>query len=72
MKKTQVQKILNHLKEHSSITSWEAIQKYRITRLSAVIFVLRESGYDILTVKEYNEKTGTNFARYTLIKEKNY
>lgn len=69
---TQIQKILNHLKIHKSITSWEAIQKYRVTRLSAVIFVLRERGYDIISNREYNEETGTNYARYVLMRSKNW
>ena len=38
-----------HLKKHGSITSWEAIQKYRATRLSAIIFNLRKK-YDIDTL----------------------
>lgn len=62
--------VLNHLKKHKSITSWEAIQEYRATRLSAIIFDLREKGYDIRSIIEYNEETGTRFARYSLIKEK--
>lgn len=59
-------KILEHLK-HDSITSWEAIQKYRATRLSAIIYLLREEGYDIRSVRETNEETGTNYSRYFLI-----
>lgn len=47
--------ILNHLQKFGSITSWEAIKEYGITRLSAVIFELR---------KEYNIRSqvenGTN------------
>lgn len=64
--------ILHHLKQHRSITSWEAIQKYRITRLSARIFNLRKKGYDIRSVIEKNEETGTRFARYVLIKGISY
>lgn len=41
---TQNIKILNHLK-HGSITSWEAIQKYHITRLSARVYELKQMGY---------------------------
>ena len=48
-KMTQKQMILNHLKEHGSITSWEAIQNYGATRLSGVIFALKEEGYNIVT-----------------------
>ena len=44
-------KVLNHLKEHGTITSWEAITKYKATRLSNIIFTLRRKrGLDIETV----------------------
>ena len=40
-KMTQLQKVIVHLKLNGSITSWEAITKYDITRLSAIIYKLR-------------------------------
>lgn len=39
---TKTQCVLDHLKEHGSITSWEAIEKYGATRLSAIIYNLRK------------------------------
>ena len=48
MSNTQELQILNHLKKHKYITSWEAIQEYRITRLSARIYELREKGHNII------------------------
>lgn len=36
-------KILEHLMQHGSITSWEAIEKYGATRLSAIIYNLRKT-----------------------------
>ena len=39
--KIQSEKVLVHLLKNKSITSWGAIEKFRITRLSAVIFNLR-------------------------------
>ena len=62
---SQENQILNHLKQHKFITSWEAIQEYRITRLSARIYELREKGYQILT-KNITEN-GKTFAEYSLI-----
>ena len=62
------QKVINHLKEHGSITSWEAIQLYRATRLSSIIFNLRkhyiiESEYETYT----NELGQTSrYVRYIL------
>ncbi len=65
MQNTQENQILNHLKQHKFITSWEAIQEYRITRLSARIYELREKGYQIIT-KNITEN-GKTFAEYSLI-----
>ena len=39
--------ILEHLQEHGSITSLEAIDKYKCTRLSHYIYLLRKEGYEI-------------------------
>ena len=65
--------ILNHLRKHKTITTLEAFELYGITRLSARIFNLRESGYKIGLVWE----TGTNrydnqvrWGKYFLIKNK--
>lgn len=55
MKLTQKQVVLDHLKKawiyykYGSITSMEAIEKYRITRLSDRIFNLRNQGEKIST-----------------------
>ena len=68
MQNTQENIILDHLKEHKFITTWEAIQKYRITRLSARIYELRERGHNIIT-KNISEN-GKRFAEYSLIKLK--
>ena len=68
MSQTQENQILNHLKKHKFITSWEAIQEYRITRLSARIYELRERGHNIIT-KNVSEN-GKRFAEYSLIKLK--
>ena len=64
---TQTQQVLNTLIEQKTITSWEAIQKFRCTRLSAVIYNLRQDGYDIRTHRMTNEKTGKSFAEYNYV-----
>lgn len=38
---SQNEVVLRHLKKHGSITTWVAIHKYGITRLSGVIYILR-------------------------------
>ena len=63
---TQTQQVLNTLIEQKTITSWEAIQKFRCTRLSAVIYNLRQDGHDIRTHRKTNEKNGKSFAEYRL------
>jgi len=65
MSQTQQEEILYHLKKHKFITSWEAIQDYRITRLSARIYELREKGYNIHT--NNITENGKTFAEYTLL-----
>jgi len=54
--------VLKHLEEHGSITSWDAIQLYSATRLSGIIFTLKEQGYVI----ETTGGAGRNFATYHL------
>ena len=45
---TQTKLVLQHLKEHGSITSYEAFKLYGVTRLSAKIYELRhKNGYSI-------------------------
>lgn len=59
--------VLNHLKTYGSITSMEAFERYRATRLSAIIFQLRKRGLNIDTVLvPHTDMYGTNtrFARY--------
>lgn len=63
-----------HLIEKGSITSWEAIQLYRATRLSGIIYNLRERGMNIETVM-MREKTSDGYsmpyAKYILKESKN-
>ena len=42
---TKTERVLRHLQEFGSITSWEAIKEYGATRLSAIIFNLKKQGY---------------------------
>lgn len=39
--KSQLKIVANHLTEKRSITSWEAINRYNITRLAAYVWILR-------------------------------
>lgn len=62
--KSQNEIILAHMKEGRSITTWEAIKTYRITRLSRVINDLRNKGYKIKDTFVNNLTTGKNYKRY--------
>lgn len=68
---THVENIKGHLNSGRSITSWDAIQLYRCTRLSGVIYYLKDK-YDMLIKSErVVEIDGTHFARYTQIANPN-
>lgn len=67
--KSQTEDILKYMREEGSITSMDAIREFGATRLSAIIFNLRERGYDIETQIEVSKnRYGRNveFARYIL------
>lgn len=68
MNKTQ--KIIEHLKVHKSITSWDAIQLYRATRLSAIIYNLRNIyNMNIRTIERaFKDENGhtSYYAKYIL------
>lgn len=60
------QMILDHLKKGDSITPLEALNKYGSFRLSAVIFNIKELGYETHT--EMMHDMETPYARYTIPK----
>lgn len=65
---TQKELVLNHLKKRKRITSWDAIQKYGITRLAHYIYQLKNT-HDIRTVTEHGE--GRRWAKYVYHGERN-
>ena len=63
---TKKKKILTHLQSGRTITSMEAIDLYKCTRLAAIIYSLKDEGYNI---ESKNVKgTNTNYARYKLLR----
>ena len=68
--KSQKKEVLRHLKDEGSITSWEAFMEYGITRLTAIIWILRhEEGLDIETkniTKRNRYDNVVNYAKYSL------
>ena len=59
------EKILTYLQEHGSITSWEAIQHFRCTRLSGRIYDLRKRGFDITATTEESVNADGEKVRYS-------
>lgn len=70
--KSQVTDIIAHLRKHKTITSYEAIKQYGATRLSGIIFILRDRGFEIETeivqgINRYGHIS--NYAIYHLVKD---
>lgn len=71
---TQTERVLKYIKDYGSITTLEAFRDLGVTRLSAKIFTLRKSGYDIVseTEKSKNRCGDTvSYARYKIREGKN-
>ena len=47
--KNQKKAIAFHLKEYGNITSLDAIREYGVTRLSSIIYTLRNEGWIIIS-----------------------
>jgi hypothetical protein len=62
--KTQLEMVREHLQAHKSITSWEAIQTYHITRLAHYILCLRKDGLTIQS--EQVKSNGKWWVKYNL------
>lgn len=66
MIKTARDRILEHLEKNKTITSWEAIKEYGITRLSEYIRQLRCDGYMIASNWTENINRYGDKARYVV------
>ena len=66
-KVNKYEQVKKHLLKRGKITSWEAITKFRATRLSDIIYKMRNRGYDIYGIWETN-KDGTRYMVYNLNK----
>jgi len=67
-KKSQQEKILDYLLEGKSITPLEALRYFGCFRLSAIVFNLKQQGYEF-TTKLVKNKYGNKFARYSLVEK---
>ena len=65
----QTERILRHIKDYGSITSWEAMQEYGIMRLASRICDIRRMGIPIRSERvsaknRYGEKI--SYAKYSM------
>jgi hypothetical protein len=60
---TKTGNVKKHLQKKGSITSWDAIIKYQATRLSAIIFNLKNH-HGMLIESVRQEKDGVYFVKY--------
>ena len=63
MRDKKQQKVLEHLKANRSITSLEAIDLFKATRLSSIIYRLRDR-HDITTMMMEGKDGGAPYAKY--------
>ena len=68
-KMTQIEKIKDHLKHIGPINQSQCFEYYRIMRLSAIIYNLKDEGWNIKTEVKTNRETGTHWTDYSLVKE---
>lgn len=60
--KSQTEAVLKVLNNKGYITSFDAFNKYGVTRLSAIIYNLRHSGFNITTEKMSSKNRFGNVA----------
>lgn len=64
---SQINDVLKHLKAYGSITSLEAFETYGITRLSGIIYRLRnEFDLDIITENKTKKNRHGNICNYAI------
>lgn len=64
--KTQKQEILNYLLSKGSINQWKAFSLFRISRLSAIIWQLKQEGFKIKTIRYSGFKPKSYYVEYML------
>lgn len=62
---SKTDRVKKHLKDNGSIDSWTAITLYKATRLSSIIFNLRN--YHGMDIDSISSKDESNFVTYVLI-----
>jgi hypothetical protein len=68
---TKYKQVLKHLIEKGTIDSWTAINLYGATRLSDIIFRLRNRGYDIVSIHNTAYDRNKELCNFTTYKYNN-
>ncbi len=63
---SQVSVILNHLKSIGEINPLEALSKYGVYRLGAIIYILKDEGYKISSRLHFYDKPNGNKGHYAI------
>ena len=63
---SQVTVILEHLKTGKELNPLEALSKYGVYRLGAIIFILKREGYKIISRRENYEKPSGKKGHYAV------
>lgn len=58
--KNQKEIILAHIKQYGNISTLEGYEKYKIMRVGSVINLLRNEGYNIITILEKTKEQKRN------------
>lgn len=64
MDSSKINKVVMYMRTHTGITQMEAYELCKATRLSAIIFHLREQGFEIKTI--YHPLKNGRYAEYQL------
>ena len=64
--KSQSMKVLRHLQSGKTISSFEAYEQFGITRLNAIMWILKNDGYAIRSKCVDNADGRTNYKQYWL------
>ncbi len=70
--KSQIIEVINYLRKYKKITSLDAIKLFSATRLSSIIYRLRDKGFEIETETAFTRNrygNSTKYAVYKLIKD---
>ena len=66
---SKTHKILQRLESGKSISSLNAFELYKVTRLASIIFNLREIHGYVIVITHKTSPTGIRYAEYHLIKD---